>query len=223
MKRTKLRDRVLPDYTRGEEIFNMVTHICGGVFGIGILTACCCVAVVHHSLAGLITSIVYGFTVISLYVMSSVYHGLMPGMGKTVMQVLDHCTIYGMIAGTYTPIAVCAIVPENKWVGWLGLLFAWSVAVLAMVLTAIDLRKYRVFSMICYLGIGWSCIFIFRTIYDALGMSGSIYLIGGGVLYTIGAVLYGFGRAKRYMHSVFHLFVIAGSVSHFLCIVLYVL
>jgi len=222
-KRTKLRDRILPDYTRGEEIFNMVSHIAGGGLGIAILTTCVTVSALHQNVAGLVTSIIYGVSVIWLYAMSSVYHGMPVGMGKKVMQVLDHCTIYALIAGTFTPIAVCAIARENPLLGWGGIAWCWGLAILAAVLTAIDLRKYKVFSMVCYLGIGWSVMVIAKTIYQALTPAGFAFLLGGGVFYSVGAILYGLGRAKRYMHSVFHLFVIAGTVSHFICIVGYVL
>ncbi|MBS5485071.1 MAG: hemolysin III family protein, partial [Eubacterium sp.] len=111
-KRIKLADRELPTYSKGEEIFNMVSHIVGGALGIAALVLCIITAAKAHSAIGVISSCIYGFTLIALYTMSSVYHGLKPGMAKKVMQVLDHCTIYFLIAGSYTPILLVAMMPK---------------------------------------------------------------------------------------------------------------
>ena len=223
MKRTKLAERKLPRYTRGEEIANMVTHIVGGAMGIAVLTLCVIRAAIHHNPIGVVTSAIYGATMILLYTMSSVYHGLLPSTGKKVMQVIDHCTVYFLIVGTYTPIAVCGLTKVNKAVGWTVFGIVWALAAVAITLTAIDLKKFRVFSMICYMGMGWCIIFAVVPTYHALGLGGFLLLVAGGLLYTFGAILYGLGIKHRYMHSVFHIFVILGSLAHFFCIVLYVL
>ena len=118
MKRTKLAERKLPRYTRGEEITNMVTHIVGGTMGIAVLTLCVIRAAIHHNPMGVVTSAIYGATMILLYTMSSIYHGLLPSTGKKVMQVIDHCTIYVLIAGTYTPIVLASIAPKYPALGW---------------------------------------------------------------------------------------------------------
>ena len=109
MQRTKLRDRVLPTYTPGEEIFNMVSHIVGAALAIAALVLCVIVSAMHHDPWAVVGSSIYGASLIMLYTMSSVYHGLRPNMGKRVMQVLDHCTIYFLIAGTYTPVCLAAL------------------------------------------------------------------------------------------------------------------
>lgn len=139
----------------GEEIFNMVTHIVGGGLAVVILVACVTVAALHGSISGVITSIVYGLSMIMLYTMSSVYHGVPRGYAKKVLQVIDHCTVYFLIVGTYTPIAVCGLTKVNKAVGWTVFGIVWALAAVAITLTAIDLKKFRVFSMICYMGMGW--------------------------------------------------------------------
>lgn len=223
MTRTKLIDRTLPNYSRGEEIFNMVSHIVGGGLSIIMLIACVALAVMRENLAGVITGAVFGVSAILLYTMSSVYHGLIPEMPKKVMQVLDHCAIYILIAGTYTPLLVCGLRSVNPKLSWVMLGIVWFMAALATTLTAIDLKKFKVLSMICYIGIGWSVVFIIKPLFQALGTGGFIFLFAGGIIYTIGAILYGIGHSKRRMHNVFHLFVIAGTILHFLCIVLYVL
>jgi len=221
--RTKLKDRVLPVYTKGEERFNMISHIVGGAIGVAALVLCIVRAALHHNGYGVAGAIVFGVSMIVLYTMSSVYHGLREGTGKKVMQVLDHCTIYLLIAGTYTPILLSAMRPIDPVTSWVLLAIVWGLAAVAITLTAIDLRKFRVFSMICYIGMGWTIIFKVGLLIEAVGWGGFWLILLGGVSYTVGAVLYGMGRTRKYMHSVFHLFVVAGSVLHLLAILLYVL
>ena len=222
-RRTKLKDRPLPSYTKGEEVFNMVSHIVGGAIGIAALVLCIIFSAVRHNGYGLAGSIVYGISMITLYTMSSIYHGLKDGTGKRVMQVLDHCTIYLLIAGTYTPILLSAMRPIDPVASWVLLGVVWGLAAIAITLTAIDLKKYAVFSMICYIGMGWCIIFKIPLLIAAVGWGGFWLILLGGVCYTIGAVLYGVGRTRKYMHSVFHLCVVAGSVLHLLAILIYVL
>ncbi len=222
MKRTKLKDRQLPKYSSGEECMNMVTHIVGGAFAVVAFFLCLWKSIPSGFLS-IATSSVYGISIVTLYTMSSIYHGLHSGTGKKVLQVLDHCTIYGLIAGTYTPIVLCAVAPKYPVIGW-GLFAAeWILAITAGVLTAIDLQKYRTFSMICYIGMGWGIIFFLPQTLDVLSFPGFLLLLAGGIAYTIGAVLFGLGKRIKWMHSVFHIFVILGSVLQFLTIILYVL
>jgi len=221
--RTKLKDRPLPTYTRGEELFNMISHIVGGAIGIAALVLCIVFSAVHKNGYGLAGSIVYGISMITLYTMSSIYHGLREGTAKRVMQVLDHCTIYLLIAGTYTPILLSAMRPIDPVASWILLGVVWGLSAVAITLTAIDLKKYSVFSMICYIGMGWCILFKVPLLIQAVGWGGFWLILLGGVCYTVGAVLYGVGRTKKYMHSIFHLFVIAGSVLHLLAILIYVL
>lgn len=221
MKRTKLADRILPDYTHGEEIMNMVTHIVGGGLGILVLVLCIVKAALNGSAIGVVSSVIYGVSMIALYTMSSVYHGLHISKGKKVMQVIDHCTIYFLIAGSYTPVVLCAIRPLYPALGWSLFAVEWALAALATTLTAIDLHNYRVFSMICYIGMGWGIIFFLPQAMAALSSPGFWLLLAGGIAYTVGAVLYGIGAKKHWMHSVFHIFVVLGSLLQFLSIYLY--
>ena len=222
MKRTKLRDRILPCYSVGEEVMNMVTHIVGGAFAI-IATALCLYKSIPDGSTPLVCALLYGFSMILLYTMSSIYHGLRPGTAKKVLQVLDHCSIYALIAGTYTPIVLCALAPKYPAIGW-GLFAAeWILAITAATLTAIDLRKYKVLSMVCYIGMGWGIIFFLPQITDVLPPAGFGLLLAGGIAYTVGAVLFGLGKHMKWMHSLFHIFVVLGSALQFLTIILYVL
>jgi len=222
-RRTRLKDRPLPAYTKGEELFNMISHIVGGAIGIAALVLCIVFSAIHKNGWGLAGSIVYGVSMIVLYTMSSVYHGLREGTAKRVMQVLDHCTIYLLIAGTYTPILLSAMRPIDPVASWVLLGVVWGLSAIAITLTAIDLKKYAVFSMICYIGMGWCIVFKIPLLIQAVGWGGFWLILLGGVCYTVGAVLYGIGSKRRYMHSVFHLFVVAGSVLHLLAILIYAL
>lgn len=223
MKRTKLCDRQLPDYSRGEERMNVVTHIVGAGLGVVALILCLVHAAWNQNLYGVIGSAIYGVSLIALYTMSSVYHGLKAEMPKKVMQVIDHCTIYFLIAGTYTVLVLSAVRPAYPVLGWGLFVFEWVVAAIATTLTAIDLRKYRVLSMVCYIGLGWAILPFVRQVTEVLTPVGFCLLLLGGISYTIGAVLYGIGSRKKWMHSVFHIFVLLGSILQFFAVLLYAL
>ena len=220
MKRTKLSDRRLPDYTKGEELANMCTHIVGGVLGIVALTLCVIKAASVRNIYGVVGCSIYGASLILLYTVSSVYHGLRPSTGKKVMQVIDHCTIYILIAGSYTAVSLSAFHPRYPAIGWGMFGVQWALAALAVTLTAIDLKRHRVFSMICYICMGWAILPFMPQTMEVLRPAGFWLLLSGGVAYTIGAVLYGIGSKKRWMHSVFHVFVVLGSLLQFLAIYL---
>ncbi|MDD6142529.1 MAG: hemolysin III family protein [bacterium] len=216
MNRTPLRQRSLPDYTRAEELFHMISHIVGGAMGVAVLVLCIVRSALHHSAWGVVASCIYGASMILLYTMSGIYHGLTHPTAKRVFQVLDHCTIYYLIAGTYTPVLFCAIRPQHP--GWAWTLFGlvWGCAAAATVFTAIDLKKYAKLSMICYLAMGWCIVVAIKPALQAVPHAGLWWIFFGGVAYTVGAVLYGLGKKKRWMHAVFHIFVILGSLLQFI-------
>ncbi len=200
----------------------MVTHIVGGAIGIAVLV----LGIVKAAKMGpwaVVGVSVYGASLICLYAVSSVYHGLRSNMGKKVMQVIDHCTIYFLIAGTYTPILFIAIRPVSPVMAWVLFGIEWGCAALAAALTAIDLKKYNVFSMVCYLCMGWAVIFCMKTVMEVISLAGFMWLLAGGIAYTVGAVLYGLGKKRAYMHCIFHIFVILGSVFQAVSILVYVI
>ena len=221
--RTKLRDRILPSYSKGEEIFNMVSHIVGAALGIAALVLCVVFSAAHHDPWAVVGSSIYGASLIMLYTMSSIYHGLRPNMGKRVLQILDHCTIYFLIAGTYTPVCLAALRRVSPVACWVMFGIIWGLAALAITLTAIDIKKYQVFSMICYVGMGWGIIFAVRPLIEAITLKGFLWLMGGGLCYTIGAILYGVGKKHKWIHSIFHLFVLAGSILHFFAMIFFII
>ena len=221
MKRTKLKDRELPIYTKAEEIMNMVTHIAGG--GLAAIGSLFCILLACR-LGGwqnILGAAVYCVSMIGVYTMSSIYHGLHAGTAKKVMQVIDHCAIYFLIAGTYTPILVTGFLPVFPKIGWGLLLMQWGLTAVAVSLTAIDLKQYKIFSMVCYIFMGWGIIFFLPQAMQVMTIPGFYWLLAGGIAYTIGAVLFGLGKRLRWMHAAFHIFVILGSLLQYLAIVGY--
>ena len=224
MTRTKLKDRELPTYTKGEEIFNMTSHIVGGALGIVALVLCVVFAAIHRNGYAVVSSVIYGISMILLYTMSSIYHGLSPKRkSKKIFQILDHCSIFLLIAGSYTPFCLVSFREYNTALGWSIFGIIWAMAILGITLNSIDIKKFKKFSMICYLGMGWCVIFTVNLLPKLLGIPGLVLLVTGGIAYTIGAILYGIGKKKKYIHSIFHLFILLGSILQFFCILLYVI
>lgn len=221
--RTPLAERSLPRYTRGEEIFNFVSHAAGGGLAVVMLVLCVLRASLRHDSWAVVSSAIYGSSLIAVYTISSVYHGLRAENAKKVLQVLDHCTIYFLIFGSYLPILFCPIRRASPITAWVLFGFILGITALAVSFTAIDLKRYRVLSMICYIGLGWCIVFAAPVVLQALPLPGLIWLLTGGIAYTVGAILYGIGVHKRYMHAIFHLFVILGSALQFVCIFWYVI
>ena len=215
----------LPPYSRGEEICNMTTHIVGGAFGIIALILCVLKSAFHHDPWGVVSSAIYGASIVLLFTMSSVYHGLIPVKAKKVFRVIDHCTIYLLIAGTYTPIVLVALRTVSAFWAWLVFGVVWGSALFAIALTAVDMHKFRVFSMVAYLAMGWCILICLKDCIRAVGAAGMLLIFIGGVLYTIGAVIYGIGKKKNvpYVHSVFHVFVLFACILHFFAIFSYIL
>ena len=221
MKRTPLHARVLPSYSRGEELMNMITHIVGGALGVVVLLSCVIRAALHDNHYGIVSCTIYGTTFITMFTISSVYHGLTPGMSKKVMQVIDHCTIYFLISGTYTAVVLSAVRPLYPVLGWGLFIFEWVLALFAATLTAIDLKKYETFSMVCYISMGWAILPFWRQTMEVMTRPGFLLLLLGGIAYTVGSVLYGLGSKHKWMHSVFHIFVVVGAVLQFFAVFFY--
>lgn len=221
-ERQKFRTQ-LPDYTRGEEIANMVTHIIGGVFALAAIPLLVVTAALRGNPWAVVSGAVYGATLLIMFTVSSIYHGLKPGKAKRVMRVIDHCDIYFLIAGTYTPILLVGIRPINPAMAWTLFGVEWGLAAVAVTLNAVDLKRFEKISMVCYIGMGWGVIVMIEPTIQAMTMNGFALLLAGGIAYTIGVVLYAVGKKVRYIHSVFHVFVLIGSVLHFLAILLYIM
>lgn len=218
IRRIKLDDRKLPDYTRKEDIFNMVTHIVGGGFGVLALALCCGFAIYHRNWWGLAGGFVYGMSMIFLYTMSSVYHGLRPNRAKKVLQVLDHCTIYALIVGSYIPVLITRLREYNLKITLILCAAAVVITAVGVTFTAIDHKTYAAVSYTCYFLLGWMAIFAIKPIISAYGFEFFIWLLSGGISYTLGIIFYVLGRNHHYFHGIFHLFILLGSVLQFISI-----
>lgn len=210
----------LPDYTLGEELMNSISHGVGALLGVVALVLCIIKPATTGNSYGVVAGAVYGSTLIMLYTMSSLYHALKVNRAKRVFQTFDHCSIFLLIAGTYTPISLVAL---KGALGWTLFGIIWAVAIMGITLNAISVKKYAVLSMICYIAMGWVIVFVFPALIKMVPRDCIRLLFWGGIAYTLGAVLYGLGKRGRYIHSIWHVFVLAGSILHFFSIYLYVL
>ena len=213
----------LPDYTRGEEIINMITHIVGAAFAAAAIPLLVITAARHQNVWGIVSGSVYGATLLVMFTVSSIYHGLNIGKAKYVMRVIDHCDIYFLIAGTYTPILLSAVRPLDPAVAWSVFGVEWALTAIAVTLNVIDLKRFEKISMACYIGMGWCVVAVLKVTIEAMTSKGFVLLLLGGLAYTVGAVLYKIGKRVRYIHSVFHVLVIAGSLLQFFSILYYVM
>ena len=216
-----LKEKIdVPKYSLGEEIMSAVIHGVGALLAIAALVLCTVVSAHHGNTVAVISSVIYGVTLIILYTMSTLYHSLAVNNAKRVFRIIDHCSIFLLIAGTYTPYTLVAL---EKPLGYYIFAIVWSIAILGIVLNSINLKKYKLISLISYVILGWVIIFAYNPLKEAVDWSGVLLLIAGGVIYTIGAIVYALGKRIKYFHSIFHMFVLAASILHFLSILLYVI
>ena len=208
----------IPKYSLSEELLNAISHGVGAIFGI-VATGLCILKSVGDPWK-VVSSAIFGATMLLLYLMSCLYHALKVNKAKRVFRVIDHCTIFLLIAGTYTPFTLVTL---RGTVGWWLFGSVWAIAILGITLNAIDLKKFSKISVACYLLMGWAILMAFRPLSENLAPGGISLLVWGGVVYTVGAILYGIGSKVKYFHSVFHFFCLGGTVLHFLAIYLYVL
>ena len=216
-----LKEKIeVPKYSLGEEIMSAVSHGVGALLSIAALVISVVISASHGDGIAVLSCVIYGITLIILYMMSTLYHSLAVNNAKRVFRIIDHCSIFLLIAGTYTPFTLVAL---EKPLGYILFAIIWSIAILGIVLNSIDLKKYKIISFISYLVLGWIIIFAYNPLKESVAWGGILLLIAGGVVYTVGAILYAFGKKIKYFHSLFHLFVLAASILHFLSIILYVI
>ena len=214
---------IIPKYSLSEELMSSISHGIGALFSLFVLISCICLSLKHNNMYGLVGSIIYGVTSFMLYIVSTLYHALKPNRAKKVFRIIDHCSIYLLIAGTYAPYCLVTLREVSPLVGWLVLITVWVCAIIGITFTAINMNTFKKMGMALYLIMGWVCIFSFKTLVDGINTTGLIYMIIGGVVYTIGAILYGIGKKVKYMHSIFHFFVLAASIMFYISIIKYVL
>lgn len=212
-------EHVLKRYTLGEEIFNSVSHGVGALLGVIGTVVLIVLSAVNGSALALGTSIVYGISLIMLYTMSTLYHAIAAEKAKAVLRIFDHTSIFLLIAGSYTPF--CLVALEGNPRGVMVAAVVWLCAIAGIVLNAVSLKKTEKIGMVLYVVMGWSVIMVIKDVVAVLSAPAFWLLLLGGLSYTGGIAFY--ASKKKYMHSIWHLFVLAGSVLHYLCIAIYVL
>jgi len=217
-----IKERItLPNYTLGEELISSISHGVGALLSIAALVLCIVFAAKGGSKIAVIASCIYGSSLIILYLMSCLYHALARNKAKKVFRVFDHCSIFLLIAGTYTPFLLITIGGIK---GIIMMIIMWAAAITGIVLNSINLEKYDKMSFVLYLVMGWMIIFSFKQLLENLARPGFILLLIGGIIYTVGAIIYAIGDdKKKYLHSIWHFFVLGGSVFQFFTILLYVI
>ena len=214
-----LKDKIIiPNYSLGEELVNSISHGIGALLSIAALVLCVVISAMHGNPTAVVASSIYGSSLIILYTMSTLYHSFKVNNAKRVFQIIDHCSIFLLISGTYT---VFTLVVLGDAVGWTLFAIVWSATILGIICNSININKFKPLSMVLYLATGWVVVFAFKPLAEKLATNGIILLILGGIMYTVGAIFYGIGKKKKYMHSIFHMFVLAGSILHFFAVILY--
>lgn len=209
---------IIPKYSLGEELINSISHGIGALLSIAALVLCVVTSAIHENSTAVVASSIYGSTLIILYTMSTLYHSFKVNNAKRVFQIIDHCCIFLLIAGTYT---IYTLVVLGGVIGWTLFGIVWGTTIIGIIVNSIDINKFKPLSMILYLAMGWVIIFAFKPLIDKMDTNGIILLVLGGIAYTVGAIFYGIGKKRKFMHSVFHLFVLIGSILHFFSIILY--
>jgi len=206
-------------YSIREEIFNAISHGVGALLAIiGTIIMIVC-AVKFNTVASVVAVSIYGGTMIFMYLMSTLYHAITHDKAKRILQIFDHTSIFLLIAGCYTPIFLVLLDGKPKEIGLL--VVVWIAAIVGIILNIIDMKRFKKLSMILYLAMGWSAIIDIKNIVAALGTAGTNLIVAGGLAYTVGVIFYKM-KSVKYMHGIWHLFVLAGSAFHYVGFLLYI-
>lgn len=215
----KTKKYFLPEVSIAEELINAITHGLGALLGIGGTVVAIVWAALYGNAYSIVSAAIYGAMLIILYTMSTLYHALTHRGAKYVFRIFDHCSIFLLFAGTYTPYTLVSL---NGALGWTIFGIIWGFTVLGVVFNAISIEKFKIFSGITYVVMGWLIIIAIRPMMAVLETPALLLLLAGGIAYTVGFIFYGMKKIP-FMHGIWHLFVLTGSVLHYFSILLYVL
>ena len=213
----------IPSYTLAEELMNSISHGVGALMGLAMLVMCLVRAAQTGDAWKIVSAAIFGATTFLLYIISCLYHALKVNRAKRVFRVFDHCTIFLLIAGTYTPFTLVTLREESPVIAWIIFGVIWAVAITGVVFNSINLKRFAKVSVVCYIAMGWMIVLAYRPMTRLMDPAGISLLLWGGIAYTVGAILYAIGSKKRYFHFIFHLFCLGGTFLHFLAIYQYVL
>ena len=219
MSKAEATQDITKRYTLGEEIFNSVSHGAGGMLAIAGTVVLIVIAALYSNAWGVVSSAIYGASMIILYTMSTLYHAITNKKAKSFFRIMDHNTIFFLIAGTYTPYT---LVPLRGPVGWTLFGIIWGAAIIGIVFNSISLEKAKKLSLVCYVAMGWAIIFAIKPMIASVTKTSLVFLLIGGIFYTAGIVFYAVKKI-RYFHSVWHLFTVGGTVFHYFSILLIML
>lgn len=206
-------------YDPKEEKFNVISHGIGLILSIAALVILVVYASLYGSVWHIVSFSIYGASLIVLYLASTLYHNTQTPKLRHRLNIFDHASIYVLIAGTYTPFTLVVL---NGWVGWTIFGISWGLALTGVILKLFFIGKYDKISTAAYVLMGWLIVFAIKPLIHNLPIEGLLWLLAGGIFYTVGAVLYSIKRIK-YNHAIFHIFVLLGSFSHFIAVFFYVL
>ncbi len=201
------------------EKFNAWTHLVGALLALAGALWLLALAVASGDGWKIFAIAVYGATLVLLYSISTIYHSVR-GRAKAILRKLDHLSIYLLIAGSYTPF--CLITLRGPW-GWSLFGIVWTLALIGMLQEIKPRSEARIMSLVIYAVMGWIVLVAVKPLLDSLGTTGFVWLAAGGVFYTVGIIFFAFDDRFRHWHGIWHLFVVAGSLMHFIAILLYVL
>ena len=202
-----------------EEIFNSITHGIGALTSIAGLVLLIVFSSIYGSLNHIISCTIFGFTLVLLYTASTLYHSFRKPNLKHVLKILDHSSIYALIAGTYTPFMLVTV---RGILGWSIFAVVWSLTLIGVIFKIFFVHRFKIFSTIAYLLMGWVIIFAIKPLFLTLQAGGLVLLICGGLAYTLGTVFYAWKKIP-FNHAIWHLFVLAGSACHFFAVMFYVI
>jgi hemolysin III len=205
------------EYTLGEEIAHGITHGIGTGLSIAGLTLLLVLSILHGDVYQVVSFSVYGATLIILYLASTLYHSFQQPAVKRVFKVIDHASIFLLIAGTYTPFLLVAI--RGAW-GWTLLVIVWGLAILGVSLKALFIHRFQKLSVLAYILMGWLSVVAIKELLDNIPLGGLILVAVGGIVYTVGIIFYALKRI-RFSHAIWHVFVLGGSVCHYFAVLLY--
>jgi len=212
-------EEVFDQYTVAEEIAHSITHGLGILFSITALTMLVAYSSINGDIWQVVSSSIYGATLILLYTASTLYHGVFHLRTKSILKQVDHAAIYLLIAGTYTPYFMVSLRDTSVWYLFIVL---WVIAILGVISEFVQIKVFKKLSLVLYLGMGWVAIFIVNPLMKQIEFEGIVLLFSGGIAYTLGVVFYVWEKMP-FNHAIWHLFVLAGSVLHFLSILCYVI
>lgn len=208
--------KIKKPYSLGEEIFNSVSHGTGGLLAIAGTAVLIVLTAIYSDAWAVVSASIYGASLIILYTMSTLYHAITNARAKKFFRIMDHNTIFFLIAGTYTPFTLG---PLRGALGWVLFGIVWGAAAVGIVLNSINLERFRKPSVVCYILMGWVIIIAIKPMLHTLPSASLVYLLTGGVLYTVGIIFYALKKVK-WFHSVWHLFTVAGSIFHYFSVLI---